>query len=116
MLLLHHLLLLRGIASARRRGSESGGIDRGNVESLEVKWTFVYPNAIQARSQPAFGGGAIYFGSQDDHLYAVSPKGKVLWRYELPGDFDASVAIAADSTLIVGCDDGFLRALLVTPK
>jgi outer membrane protein assembly factor BamB len=57
------------------------------------------------------GAGNIFFGSQDDHLYGVSSDGKVLWSVELPGDVDSSVAIHEDGTIIVGCDDGNLRAL-----
>ena len=55
--------------------------------------------------------GTIYVGSQDDHLYAVSPQGRVLWSHEMPGDVDSSVAISDGGVIVVGCDDGHLRAL-----
>jgi outer membrane protein assembly factor BamB len=53
----------------------------------------------------------VFFGSHDDRVYAVSPAGKVLWSKELPADVDSSVAITQAGTLVVGCDDGRLRAL-----
>jgi hypothetical protein len=34
----------------------------------------------------------------------------------MPGDIDASVAISSDGTVVVGCDDGFLRALAAPTK
>jgi outer membrane protein assembly factor BamB len=53
----------------------------------------------------------VVFGSQDNGLYALSAEGKLLWRVELGGDVDSSVAVAPDGTLIVGADDGVLYAL-----
>ena len=71
----------------RFQGSDSGGIHRGNVTDLEVKWAFAYPNAIQARSQPAFGGGAIYFGSQDGTVRALDAKtGCLRWSFKAGGE------------------------------
>ena len=42
---------------------------------------------------------------------AVSPAGKVLWAIDLGADIDSSVAIAETGVLVVGADDGWLRAL-----
>ena len=75
-----------------------------------MKW--VLPTGGRIAASPVLdAAGTIYVGSQDDHLYAVSPKGRVLWSLELPGDIDSSVAISDGGVLVVGCDDGHLRAL-----
>ena len=70
----------------------------------------ICPSRTFADSAERSAPSNIFFGSQDDHLYAVSPRGKVLWSIELGADVDSSVAIAEDGTLVVGCDDGHLRA------
>ncbi len=54
--------------------------------------------------------GTIFFGAQDERLYAVSPKGRVQWTVELPADVDSTPLILEGGQLVVGCDDGTLRA------
>jgi outer membrane protein assembly factor BamB len=55
--------------------------------------------------------GWTYFGARDDRVYAIDAGGKPAWSIPLPGDVDGTVAIAEPATLVVGCDDGRLRAL-----
>jgi outer membrane protein assembly factor BamB len=85
----------------------------GNLYCLDpdgaVNW--VLPTGGRIMSTPVVDANQnVFFGSQDDRLYAVSPAGKVLWRQELPADVDGTVAISPLGTLVVGCDDGHLRA------
>ena len=54
--------------------------------------------------------GIILIGSQDEHLYAVSPDGTLRWLLELRGDVDTTPAIAQDGTIYVAGDDGHLHA------
>ena len=54
--------------------------------------------------------GAILVGSQDDHLYALEPDGRLRWFLSFDADVDAPVAVAADGTVYVGGDDRALRA------
>jgi len=35
----------------------------------------------------------------------------LLWRVKAAGDVDAPITLLSDSTMIVGSDDGFVRAL-----
>jgi outer membrane protein assembly factor BamB len=53
----------------------------------------------------------VYFGSQDDRLYAVEGDGKVRWAIDFPADIDGSVAITGEGTIVIGADDGKLRGL-----
>ena len=55
--------------------------------------------------------GRIYVGSQDDHLYCISPAGEILWNRNMGQDIDSSVAFGEDGTLYVGVDDGGVYAL-----
>ncbi|MEE4174952.1 MAG: PQQ-binding-like beta-propeller repeat protein [Xanthomonadales bacterium] len=79
----------------RFQGSESGGIDRSNVADLEVKWAFAFPNAIQARSQPAYGGGAVYFGSQDGTVRALDARtGCLRWSFRAGGEVRNAIVLS----------------------
>jgi polyvinyl alcohol dehydrogenase (cytochrome) len=70
-------------SNSRFQPAETGGLTIDDVSNLEVKWSFAYPNAIQARSQPVFGGGAIYFGSQDGTVRALDANtGCLRWSFK----------------------------------
>ena len=62
------------LENSRFQPLATGGLSSINVSDLEVKWSFAYPNAFQARSQPVYGGGAIYVGSQDGTVWALDAK------------------------------------------
>jgi len=65
-----------------------------NVADLEVKWSFAYPNAFQARSQPVYGGGAIYVGSQDGTVWALDAvTGCFRWRFQATAEVRTGIAI-----------------------
>ncbi len=57
------------------------------------------------------GAGTLLFGTQDDVLYAVDARGRTLWRFKTGGDVDAPATLLSDGTVIVGSDDGSVRAL-----
>ena len=79
----------------RFQGAESGGLDRSNVTDLEVKWAFAFPNAIQARSQPAYGGGAVYFGSQDGTVRALDARtGCLRWSFRAGGEVRNAIVLS----------------------
>ncbi len=54
--------------------------------------------------------GTLVFGAQDDAVYAVDASGKLLWRFVTGGDVDAPATLLTDGTLVVGSDDGSVRA------
>jgi len=70
----------------------------------EVQWRFHAEGKIF--SAPVVDDqGAIYFGSQDDHLYGLSSSGQLLFRYRTGDDVDSSPAIGDDGDLYFGSDD-----------
>jgi outer membrane protein assembly factor BamB len=91
------------------------------IVALEVatgveRWSF----RVQGTGAPEFGihgapledaGGHLFFGAQDDRVYALDPSGKQLWVFPTQGDVDAPVALGPGGVLYVGSDDGRLRAL-----
>jgi outer membrane protein assembly factor BamB len=54
--------------------------------------------------------GTLVFGAQDNALYAVDASGKLLWRFVAGGDIDAPATLLSDGTLVIGSDDGSVRA------
>lgn len=50
--------------------------------------------------------GALFFGSQDDVIYAYGSDGKRLWSYPTRGDVDAPLTLLSDGHLIAPSEDG----------
>ena len=62
-------------------------------------------------SSPLLVDGRLYFGSWDNHLYAVRARdGKVLWRYKADGELNGAPAYA-DRTVFVGSHGGRVHAV-----
>lgn len=55
--------------------------------------------------------GAIYVGSDDDYLYALTPDGKLRWAFAMGSDAEASTTLAADGTLYAASAKGVLYAI-----
>ena len=73
----------------------AGGLSADNVERLEVKWTFAYPGAYQARSEPVYGGGAVYVGSQDGTVWALDAvTGCLRWSFQAVTEVRTGIAIS----------------------
>ena len=76
--------------------------------------------SIRGTGAPEFGihggpvedrDGRLYFGAQDDNVYALSGEGTLLWKFRTGGDVDAPLVITERGLLLVGSDDGKLYAL-----
>ena len=55
--------------------------------------------------------GTIYFGSDDNNLYAINPDGSKKWNFKTSGDVYSSPAIGSDGTIYVGSRDNNLYAI-----
>jgi polyvinyl alcohol dehydrogenase (cytochrome) len=51
--------------------SELAGIDRQNVGSLKLAWSFAFPKVADMRSQPVILGDTLYIGDKAKKLYAL---------------------------------------------
>ncbi len=56
--------------------------------------------------------GTLYFGAQDDAVYAVAADGTVRFRFRTGADVDAPLTLLGDGTLVVPSEDGSLTLLL----
>jgi hypothetical protein len=94
-----------------RGGSQRTGLyDTQAVAAFTgVKWKFETGDEVW--SSPVLAEGVIYFGSDDDHLYALDAQtGQEKWRFKTGGDVRSSPAIA-DGIVYVESYDGNLYAL-----
>lgn len=70
------------------------GMTKEKVPSLELKWSFAFPGALRARSQPAYGWGALYVGSQDGRVYAFDLEtGCQRWSFPAAGEVRTGVVL-----------------------
>lgn len=56
--------------------------------------------------------GTLFFGAQDDAVYAIGADGALRFRYETRGDVDAPITMLADGSVVVASEDGTVTMLL----
>jgi outer membrane protein assembly factor BamB len=79
-------------------------------EKTPLKWMFKYPVPFDS-SSPAVVDGVVYFGSYDNHLYAVDEKtGKEKWKFKTGNYVQTSPAVV-DGVVYFGSDDKHLYAV-----
>lgn len=70
------------LASTGFSSSADAGINSGNVQTLQLKWAFAFPDASQARCRPAIIGDWLITGTQMGDVFAIHKKtGKIGWRF-----------------------------------
>ena len=75
-----------------------------------LEWRYLTGGPVQS-SPKLDRGGNIYFGSNDNILYVLTPNGTLKWSFST-GDFiQSSPALANDGTIYIGSNDGYLYAL-----
>lgn len=75
------------------------------------KWSFATSAAIRQSSPAIADDGTIYFGSNDDYVYALNADGTQQWAFQTGGAIDTSPTIGPDGTIYIGSDDDYLYAL-----
>lgn len=108
---------VRGALSIARNGDVLAGVygpsprqvrvspDGREVGALSVQGT-------GARDFGVHGGaaedasGALYFGAQDDFVYAVGPAGELLFRFQAGADVDAPITLLSDGSAVFADDGG----------
>jgi outer membrane protein assembly factor BamB len=113
---------VRGALSVARNGDVLAGVYGPRPRAVRLRASdgaLGGDFAIQGTGAREFGvhGGALedadgtlVFGAQDDCVYAVDASGKMLWRFVTGGDVDAPATLLRDGTLVIGSDDGSVRA------
>ena len=58
-------------------------LEANQVPDLTLKWSFAYPNAARARSQPTVHNGVVFVGSQSGAVYALDlDSGCAYWHFQ----------------------------------
>jgi outer membrane protein assembly factor BamB len=82
-------------------------LDARNGQALQV-----YRGVGQLWTAAAVDGrGDVYFASRTGEIYGFAANGRKLFTIGAGGTFDSYPAISAGGTLLVGGDDGVLRAI-----
>lgn len=69
------------------------GIDQ--IPDLALQWSFVFPDALRARSNPAIGYSAVFVGSQDGRVYALDLKtGCIRWVFQAAAEVRTGIVVA----------------------
>ncbi len=83
-----------GHDTARFTPADAGGVGADDARRLTLKWSYVYPGALRARSQPAVGWGAVYTGSQDGTIYAFDlDSGCALWTFAASAEVRTGIVL-----------------------
>ena len=86
----------------------AGNLYAFSVEDGHIAWKFQANGPIMG--SPSVAGDTIYFGSWDQHLYAVGLDGTLRAKIELGGRVNSS-PWPGDGVVYVGCDDGSIYAI-----
>lgn len=71
-----------GRDTSRYIPTDIAGFGGDQLSELELKWSFGFPGATRARSQPTIAMGAVFVGSQDGTVYAFDlDTGCVRWTF-----------------------------------
>ena len=89
-----------GADTSRFVPKEVANLSKEDISRLSLKWSFGFPGAMRARSQPTVAMGAIFVGSQDGTVYALDlQSGCVRWAYEASAEVRTGVVVAKHSVL-----------------
>ena len=89
-----------GVDTRRFVPKDVANLDKDDISRLKLKWSFGFPGAMRARSQPTVAMGAIFVGSQDGTVYALDlESGCVRWAYEASAEVRTGVVVANHSIL-----------------
>ncbi|PIS42205.1 MAG: hypothetical protein COT24_04785 [Candidatus Kerfeldbacteria bacterium CG08_land_8_20_14_0_20_40_16] len=75
-----------------------------------LEWSV--PLSLSPTSASVIGArGIIYIGSLDNNLYAIDPRGAILWSFVTNGPIISSSAVDSEGNIYVGSSDHFLYAV-----
>jgi outer membrane protein assembly factor BamB len=114
---------VRGALSVARNGDVLAGTygPTPRIVRIDPSGTIRGTFAIEGTGAAEFGihgapledaDGALYFGAQDDAVYAIGPDGLLRFRFSTAGDVDAPLTLLSDGSLVVPSEDGTVTLLL----
>lgn len=103
------LLGIIGRSDSRHLSPQFDPVSPIPENTIQPIWTFSCADEIRGSAQ--YARGMVYFGSYDNHLYAVSAEsGKLIWKYQTDGGIVSRPAVMSDSVFI-GSEDHRLHVV-----
>ncbi len=103
------LLEVIGRSESRHLSPQIDQVSPMAEEAVQPKWVFSCTDEI--RGTACYSKGVIYFGSYDQHLYAVNAaSGKLIWKYQTDGGIVSRPAVSEDA-VFVGSEDNRLHVV-----
>ena len=88
-----------GLHNRRFLDTDSAGIDRNNVASLELAWSLALPRVTDMRSQPALIGDTLFLGDRAGMLYALDRRSGCIHRQrEVMAGVRSAITVASDAS------------------
>jgi polyvinyl alcohol dehydrogenase (cytochrome) len=86
------------LSNSRYIGPDETSISADQLEQLTPLWSFVYPKANRARSQPALAEGMVIAGSHDGTVYALDREtGCAYWTYRASTEVRTGISVDPDT-------------------
>jgi polyvinyl alcohol dehydrogenase (cytochrome) len=102
-------------ANTRAYTADNTALTRNNLDQLQLKWAFGFPEAVRARSQPLITPDRVFVGSQDGTVYSLDrDTGCVHWRFLARSEVRTGIVMAQRegmSTLLFGDYLGYVYAV-----
>ena len=84
-------------SNTRFQSAADAGLTAADLPKLSLKWTFGFPDASMAWSQPTVAGGRVFVGSQNGTVYALDARsGCIRWTFAAQGGVRTAITIDAD--------------------
>jgi len=82
--------------NTRFQASEQAGLRPADVPALVLKWSFGFPDASVAWSQPTVAGGRVFVGSQNGTVYALDARtGCIYWTFSARGGVRTAISTSS---------------------
>ncbi|HEY3161294.1 MAG TPA: PQQ-binding-like beta-propeller repeat protein [Vicinamibacterales bacterium] len=82
--------------NTRFQPSDQAGLRAADVPHLVLKWSFGFPDASVAWSQPTVAEGRVFVGSQNGTVYALNARtGCIYWTFSARGGVRTAIAVSA---------------------
>jgi polyvinyl alcohol dehydrogenase (cytochrome) len=91
------------VNNTRSVSAERSGLAARDLHRLKLRWAFVFPDSVAARSQPTIAGGGLFVGSQSGAVYAMdAASGCVHWVFQASGEVHGTVVFARTAAKTTG--------------
>ena len=82
--------------NTRFQPSDQAGLRAVDVPHLVLKWSFGFPDASVAWSQPTVADGRVFVGSQNGTVYALNAKtGCIYWTFSARGGVRTAIIVSS---------------------